>query len=187
MTDVAVGTRQAAAARTRALLVDAGLRLADTTGLSELSIDRIVAEAGVSKGTFFYHFTDRAGYLLAIHRGFHDRLAAEIEGEVAAMPPGRSRLVTGATVYLDRCLHDRGVRALLLDARAEPLVADEVQHRNRATAERCVSDFAAIGRAHPKHGADLWVRLVAEAAILELRAHRRQPQLRAALWEFLDV
>ena len=98
-------------ARTRQALVDSGLRLADRVGLTNLSVNLVVQEAGVAKGTFFHHFGDRASYLLALHREFHDRLAEQIQEAITGLPPGRRRLIAGANAYLDGCLRDRGVRA----------------------------------------------------------------------------
>ena len=53
------GVRKEAMAKTRESLIDAGLRLAERTGLAGLSVNLIVGEAGVAKGTFFHHFGDR--------------------------------------------------------------------------------------------------------------------------------
>src|ERR1700735_5794502 len=87
------GGRKESRARTREARIDAGLRMAERTGLSGLSVNLIVQDAGVAKGTFFHHFGDRASYLLALHREFHERLAAQIQAVIADMPPGRDRLV----------------------------------------------------------------------------------------------
>src|ERR1700740_475100 len=116
------GVRKEAMAKTREALVDAGLRLAERTGLAGLSVNLIVQEAGVAKGTFFHHFGDRASYLLALHREFHDRWTIQVQAAIDGIPPGSRRLTAVATTYLDGCLRDRGVRALLLEARAEPAV-----------------------------------------------------------------
>jgi AcrR family transcriptional regulator len=180
----AVG-RKAAMAKTRAALVDAGLRLAERTGLSGLSVNLIVAEAGVAKGTFFHHFGDRASYLLALHREFHDRLTAGIRAAIDGMEPGRQRLLASTNAYLDGCLHDRGVRALLLEARAEPAVRKEIGRRNIANAELCQPDFEVLGRRHPRECAQLWVGMSAEAALVEHQAQKRLPRIRATLEEFL--
>jgi AcrR family transcriptional regulator len=180
----AVG-RKAAMARTRESLIAAGLRLAETTGLTGLSVNLIVVEAGVAKGTFFHHFGDRASYVLALHREFHERLATQYGDATKAMTPGRQRLIAGAAAYLDGCLRDRGVRALLLEARAEPAVTDEISQRNATNAALCRPDFEALGRAHPLENARLWVGMVAEAALIEYHAHAELPVIRAALEEFL--
>lgn len=177
-------SRQEAAARTRTALIDAGLRLAERTGLGGLSINLLVDEAQVSKGTFFHHFGDRASYLLALHREFHDRLLSEIDRATSSLPPGRERLMVSATTYLDGCLRDRGVRALLPEARADPIIAEEIGVRNASTAKLVREDFKAMGWPHPLECAQLWVGMTAEAALLELKAGRRSSAVRAALASF---
>jgi TetR/AcrR family transcriptional regulator, transcriptional repressor for nem operon len=178
-------TRKEAMARTRQALLDGGLRLAESTGLSRLSVNLIVAEAGVAKGTFFHHFGDRASYLLALHREFHERLATQVQAAIAGMPAGRKRLITAAHIYLDGCLRDRGVRALLLEARAEPTVTAEISRRNIANAELCRPDFVALKRPYPYESAQLWVGMAAEAALLEHQAGAALPGIRAALEQFV--
>jgi TetR/AcrR family transcriptional regulator, transcriptional repressor for nem operon len=180
------GRRKEAMARTREALIDAGLRLAERTGLTGLSINLIVENAGVAKGTFFHHFGDRASYLLALHREFHDRMATQMQAATAEIPPGRKRLIAGANACLDVCLGDRGVRALLLEARAEPAVTDEISSRNHANAELCRPDFVALGRPHPYESAQLWIGMVAEAALIEHQAATALPAIRKALEQFLN-
>lgn len=177
--------RKAAAAETRTRLIESGLRLAERTGLAGLSVNLLVVEAGVSKGSFFHHFGDRTSYLLALHREFHDRISAGIENAVAGMAPGRQRLMTGAQVYLDTCLEQRGVRALLLESRAEAAVAQEIAGRNADFAARCKADFQTLKRRHPLASAQLWIGLTAEAALIELQQQSRDRAIRAALEEFL--
>jgi TetR/AcrR family transcriptional regulator, transcriptional repressor for nem operon len=178
--------RKEAMARTREALIDAGLRLAERTGLAGLSVNLVVQEASVAKGTFFHHFGDRASYLLALHREFHDRLTAQIQAAIDGMPPGGRRLTLIATTYLDGCLRDRGVRALLLEARAEPAVTDEIARRNHASAELCEADFDALKRTHPYESAQLWIGMVAEAALVEYQAATALPGLREALERFVN-
>ncbi|UMB68699.1 TetR/AcrR family transcriptional regulator [Mycobacterium paraterrae] len=182
---VPTGARKEAMARTREALVDAGLELAERTGLAGLSVNLIVQEAGVAKGTFFHHFGDRASYLLALHREFHDRLTDQVQSAIDGMAPGGRRLTVVATTYLDGCLRDRGVRALLLEARAEPAVTDEIARRNHAGAELCKADFVALKRPHPYESAQLWIGMVAEAALIEYQSSTALPELRVALERFL--
>lgn len=179
--------RTVGAANTRQSLLDAGLRLAEQTGLATLSVNLIVAEAGVSKGAFFHHFPDRSSYLLALHRGFYDGLLQRIEDAIEGLPPGRARLLAGAQACLDACLESRGVRPLLLEARAEPLVAAETRSCNSAVAGLCASDFVELGWQNPRESAQLWVGAVLEAALVELESARRRPPVRAALGQFLGA
>lgn len=177
--------RQAAAAATREQIVAAGLRLAERTGLTGMNINAIVDAAGVAKGTFFHHFGDRSGFLVAIHREFHNRLFADINGAITQLPRGKERLLAGAHAYLDGCLRHRGVRALLLEARAEPAIAEAIAQRNRLVIELTEPDFAALGWTHPADAAALWSGLVVEAALLELALGAAKPATRAALSQFL--
>jgi AcrR family transcriptional regulator len=179
--------RQQRAAATREHLVDAGLRLAEQTGLAGMSVNLIVEQAGVAKGTFFHHFADRAGFLLALHTEFHDRLFAEIAEAVAGLPPGRDRLLAAAGAYLGSCLRHRGIRALLLEARAEPLITNAIAERNKQASQLITPDFTAMGWAEPAEGAALWNGLVVEAALLELAAGRRRDPIRNALAQFLPA
>jgi len=178
-------SRQERAQLTRQELINAGLQLAEHTSLTNLSVNLIVQEAGVAKGTFFHHFGDRAGFLLAIHREFHDRLFTDITNATRTMTPGRDRLIRAAGAYLDGCLKARGVRTLLLEARAEPLIAQAVLDRNEQVSQLIRPDFAAMSWAHPRQAGRLWNGLVVEAALVERQAGRRQPQIRAALGQFL--
>jgi hypothetical protein len=77
------------------------------------------------------------------------------------------------------------VRALLLEARAEPAVTDEITHRNQASAALCQSDFAVLKSPHPYESAQLWVGMVAEAALIEHQAATALPALREAVGQFL--
>lgn len=179
--------RQRRAAATREQLVNAGLSLAERTGLAGMSVNLIVAEAGVAKGTFFHHFRDRSEFLLALHWEFHDRVFARIGPVVAGMPPGRDRLLAAAGAYLDDCLRHRGVRALLLEARADPTIIGAIAERNEQVIRLIGPDFTAMGWAHPAQSAALWISAVVEAALRELDAGGYQAAIRAALAQFLTA
>jgi TetR/AcrR family transcriptional regulator, transcriptional repressor for nem operon len=176
--------RTVAAEQTRAKLIETGLVLAEQLGLEGLSVNAIVAEAGVSKGSFFHHFSDRTTYLVALHRRFHDTLNDEIAAVIEPMAPGRERLAAVATTYLDGCLRDRGVKALLLEARGHRPISDEVMRRNAASVAVVATDFEAVGRAYPRQSARLWVAATAECALMELEFGRADPEARAALDAF---
>jgi TetR/AcrR family transcriptional regulator, transcriptional repressor for nem operon len=168
----------------REAMLTSGLAVADEDGLVRLSINRVVAAAGVAKGSFFHHFGDRSTFLVELHRRFHDRLAASVAAAVTGMAPGRARLVAGTTAYLNGCRRDAGTRALLGEARAEPAVLAEVERRTNEFAAAAQPDFAAMGRRHPAAAARLWVVMAADVALAESAAGRRLPRRRAALADF---
>ncbi|GAB3230575.1 TetR/AcrR family transcriptional regulator [Mycolicibacterium hippocampi] len=180
------GARAAAKERTRDALLSAGFVLAETTGLDGLSVNAVVATAGVAKGTFFHHFGDRTSYLVALHRRFHDDIFDEVQRATASMRPGRDRLTAMSVTYLDGCLRRRGVRALILEARGQLPIQDEIIRRNSTTVDLLTDDFVAMRRPRPRAAARLWLAANAECALLELDAGRADPETRAALADLLD-
>lgn len=174
-----------AAHPTRLALLQAGLRLAERDGLGNVSVNAIVREAGVAKGTFYVHFPDRKDYFVALHRDFHDALERDVEDATNPLDDPRERLEAGATAYLDGCLRSSGVKALLLEARAEPAVHQEVRSRNKRFSHRAQREFAAMGWPEPAHAARLFVAMAAEAALVELEAGHRVPAMRDTLRRFV--
>jgi len=168
----------------RAALLEAGLRLAGG-GLQALSVNDVTAEAKVAKGTFYVHFASRAEFVLALHRSFYDRTVQHIQGAVQAAAPGREALEAGAYAYLDACLDQRAVKALLLEARFEPLIQEEVAARNEGHVRFAAPQFAAMGRPDPEVSARLFVAVASEAALLELANGGPDPAVRRALAAFL--
>lgn len=175
------------AARTKASLIAAGLRVFEKKGLQAMRIDDVVAEAGVAKGTFYLYFKDRAAFLLGIHRDFHDALKEKILAKSASTAPGRERLLAATLVYLDGCLEQAGVKAMLFEARSEPTLRAEVLRSNENFSKLVAEDFKAMGRSNPAAAAALFVAMAAEAALHEMQAGKKLTSMRAALADFVSV
>jgi AcrR family transcriptional regulator len=167
-------------------LLDAGLRLAEQHGLSTLSVNAVVAAAEVAKGTFYVHFQDRTAFLVALHQRFHDHLKTVILEAIRDLPPGRQRLQIGTIAYLDGCLHELGVKAMLFDSRGEPAIAEQVRRRNAEFSAIAAADFEAMGWDHPTQSARLYIVMVAEAAIMELESGQPDRGVRNGVFAFLD-
>jgi TetR/AcrR family transcriptional regulator, transcriptional repressor for nem operon len=172
---------------TREALLQAGLRLAEQHGLANMSVNEVVAAAGVAKGTFYVHFPDRTAYLVALHQWFHDQLKAAVLAATADLAPGPDRLQRGALAYLDGCLQAKAVKALLLEARSEPAIMDEVKRRNADFGELARQDIAAMGWPHAAITARFFVVMTAEAAIIELELGHADAATRDALFQFLAM
>ncbi len=167
--------------RTRRALIDAALGLFARSGLSAVTIDAVVAAAGVAKGTFYVHFRDRDAFLCEIHREFHDRLVAEVARRGTPHEPGIERLWHGIVAYLDGCLAEHACKALLFDARAESSLGAEVVRRNDQMGERVARELRAAGCRTPRPTARLVVAMTAEVAFEEMRGAGKKPALRNAL------
>ncbi|MFC1410845.1 TetR/AcrR family transcriptional regulator [Streptacidiphilus sp. N1-12] len=178
--------RAAAALETRAALLDAGLEIAEQHGLSGMSVNRVVAVAGVAKGTFYVHFPDRDAFLSAMHQRFHEQAGQAVAAAYAQHPPGRIRMQAGMTAYFEVCLSNRGVKALVLEARNTPGVAADVAARNAAFAALAEPDLLAMGWTEARTAANLVVAMSAELAMAEMAAEQRDERGRQVLWDLLS-
>jgi AcrR family transcriptional regulator len=171
---------------THQALVEAGFDLAASSSLNRLTVDAIVDKAGVAKGTFYVHFPNRTAFLVELHNQFHERLRFAIVAATADIPPGGKRLRVGTETYLDGCLRERAVKALLLEARSEDPIAAEVRRRNTEFAALATDNFAAMGWPDAETSARLFVILGAEAALMELETGRNEA-VRRTLWRFARI
>lgn len=165
----------------RNALLDAGQRLLGSADLARISVNAIVAEAGMAKGSFYQHWPSRSEYLRALHARFHDDLQQSITTAMGDLPPGRDRLEAGMNAYLDGCLADPATKALLVQSRTEAGLSDLVAARNQGSATLILPDLTALGWAPPEPVAVLLVAAVAEIALIELAGGKRDKQLRRGL------
>jgi len=181
------GTRAAGALQTREALLDAGAALAEEHGLAGVSVNMVVARAGVAKGTFYVHFKDRAAFVDAMHARFHDRVGVVIDEAIAGMPPGAERLFRGSEAYLDVSLANRGVKALSLEARSDPSVQGTMETRRQRLASAGVPDLEAMGWEDAQAAAQLLGAMTREISVLEFDAGHQLPAARRALKRFLGI
>lgn len=173
------------AARTRTRLLDAGVAVAGHDGLAGLSVNRVVARAGVAKGTFYVHFADREAFVDALHARFHADVEEAVARATAGTAPGAGRIWRGAEAYLDVCLSNRAIKALSLEARTDGALTASMAKRIERFAASAVPSFRAIDWPDAKAAAQLFAAMTSELAIRELDARRRLPASRRALRRFL--
>jgi AcrR family transcriptional regulator len=184
---VAVESIVPGAHRTREALLDAGVAIAEQHGLAGLSVNRVVAEAGVAKGTFYVHFSDRAAFVDALHERFHSRVEAAVAEATEGLPPGAERIGAAVEAYLDVCLADRAVKALALEARSDPALSTSMAARHDRFAAAAIPSFKAMGWPDAPAASQLLAAMTAEIAIRELDAGRRLPASRRTLRRFLGI
>ena len=173
--------------RTYELLLDAGVAVAAREGLAGLSVNRVVAQAGVAKGTFYVHFADREAFIDALHARFHERVALAAADATAGLAPGAEFIVRGVEAYLDACLADRATKALALEARTDAALTASMSARHERFAAAAVPSFKVMGWPDARAAAQLLAAMTSEIAIRELDAGRRLPGARRALRRFLGV
>ncbi|MER6943064.1 TetR/AcrR family transcriptional regulator [Nonomuraea sp. NPDC000554] len=169
----------------REALLRAGLHVAQERGLTGMSVNAVVEAAGMSKGNFYQHFTDRRDFLRALHRLYHDEAEQRLVAAVGHLPPGRQRLIQGITFHLDMCLETRATRAMLVQARTDADLFDEMRARNDHIAALVVHDLAAIGWDPPEPVARMMVTMVGDVSLEELFDGHRRDDLRDAFFQLL--
>lgn len=101
--------RQERARDTRELILDTAAGLFGALGVSKTSTNRIAAEAGISIGTVYRYFADRAAIVDSlldrllddIEREFHTRLPAVIAPATGDDPDPTARFTAGVAQTLD--------------------------------------------------------------------------------------
>lgn len=175
------------AARTRESLLSAGVAVAERDGLAGLSVNSVVAEAGVAKGTFYVHFADREAFVDALHERFHERVLRAVDAATAGTPPGAERIRLGAEAYLDMCLRERAIKALALEARTDAALTASMSARHERFAASAIPSIRAMGWPEAAAAAQLLAAMTNEVAIRELEAGRRLPAARRSLRRFLGA
>lgn len=80
----------------RDAILDAAGRIAREVGVLALSVDRVVAGAGVSKGSFFYHFPNKEAMISALLARAADAFDAKIQAWVDEGTPFHRALIAAA-------------------------------------------------------------------------------------------
>lgn len=102
--------------------MDAGRKLFAGEGFSQVSIESIVREAGVTRGALYHYFEDKTALFRAVAEEINDEIdasvleAARAEYEVSNDP--MEMFVVGTRAYLDVCLRREVRQVVLLDGPA---------------------------------------------------------------------
>jgi AcrR family transcriptional regulator len=90
-------------AETRAALLDAGERVFVRRGFHGGGLEEVADEAGVSRGSVYYHFQDKASLFVAIVRRRCEARAAALEERAVMLPSpaplGETRLLVEFAAY----------------------------------------------------------------------------------------
>jgi AcrR family transcriptional regulator len=167
--------------------VQAGFVIVAEDGLKALTIDRLCQRLGVTKGSFYWHFSDMKAYRSALIEAW-GTLRDEDRGhfdDLAALPP-RERLAAMMTALVGP-RHSMLERAMREWARSEATVDAAVRESDRRVISAVRQAFSDDG--FDDADADLRANATFAAGIgfLHLSGHRPSPQLTAQRDQFLDI
>jgi AcrR family transcriptional regulator len=173
--------------RTLDALIRAGALVAERDGLSGLSVAAVAREAGVAKATFYVYFQDRESFIDGMHQRFYAHVSEAVTLAVGGLAPGRELLLAAIEAYLDVCLANRAVKALVLETRAQGNLTTTMEQREALFARLAEPSMRAMGLRPARITARLVVALTSEAALIEMEAGRRVAGARAAIRELLAI
>lgn len=173
--------------RTRAALLEAGATVAEESGLAGLGVAAVTARAGVAKGTFYVYFEDREAFVDALHQRFYSQVNEALAAASAGLRPGRELLLAAIDAYLDVCLANRGIKALVLETRAQSKLTTTMEEREDHFAALTGPSLKAMDVASPTVSARLLVAMISEAALIEMEAGHRVSAARSMVGEFAQM
>jgi TetR/AcrR family transcriptional repressor of nem operon len=149
-------------------------------GLAGLTINAVVAQAGMAKGSFYTHFADRSAFIFELYRRFYDAQVSVYVDATRELEPGAARLQAGMDAFLDACHGHEDAMVLLGEARFAGGLEEAVAERSTELGRLVIEDLTAIGWPDPSATALVLAGAVSEVAVAEARAGTTRPDLRAA-------
>ncbi|WP_298726129.1 TetR/AcrR family transcriptional regulator [uncultured Ferrovibrio sp.] len=101
---------------TRAALLATARRLFAAKGYAETGTEEVVAEAGVTRGALYYHFTDKRALFEAVVESVAQEVLNAIEAAAGQAKTPAEALIKGTTAFLDACLEPAARQIFLIDA-----------------------------------------------------------------------
>jgi AcrR family transcriptional regulator len=144
-------------ARTRAQLLAAASALFAKRSWASVTIDDLVREAGVAKGTFYVHFEDMHALTVAVADELIHSFDEMIQLRRASTSDPLLRVALGCDAFIERALEDPAWGALVARmARSNPSVGERTRRRLKEDLARVLDNLP---------GGGLSVDLALEAAI----------------------
>lgn len=147
------------AARTRGALLAAGFELLAERPIDAIAIDDIVARAGVAKGSFFNHFTDKAGFAAELGATVRKELELLVTAANDGVSDPVARLAGGMRVALEFALTERK-RCIVMLRGLE--LSTGLNHRLNQGIRADIEALSAAGFARPEaasSGVRFWLGL----------------------------
>lgn len=167
--------------------IEAGYAILAEEGIKALKLDRLCERVGATKGSFYWHFADMAGYRSALIEAWGELRDEDRRffAEAGGMPP-RDRLSQMMT-SLVTARHWTLERAMREWARTDTAVAASVRSSDQRVVDAVRQAFLDYG--FDAEEADLRANATFAAGIGFLHLSGRQPSARAAdqRERFLDI
>jgi AcrR family transcriptional regulator len=129
-------------ARTRAQLIAAASALFAKRSWASVTIDDLVREAGVAKGTFYVHFEDMHALTVAVAGELIHSFDEMIQPRRASTSDPLLRVAFGCDAFIERALEDPAWGALVARiARSNPSVGERARRRLKEDLARVLDNL----------------------------------------------
>ncbi|MEZ5913555.1 MAG: TetR/AcrR family transcriptional regulator [Paracoccaceae bacterium] len=126
----------------RAMLIEAGLVCMARGGIQEFTVDRICAEAGVSRGLIIHHFGSMNALLTAVYTAIYESSTTLTR----SLAQGETRLSALLDAFFAPEVFNRDAYAIWLTLWSQIAISAELRAEHRVQYARYVADVAdAIG------------------------------------------
>ncbi len=105
--------------RTRALILDTAIGIMSEKGLERASILEIAQRAGLSNGSFYYHFRDKNELLEAVGGAMSAILVQEVDEAISFITNGVERVAAATMLFIKRAVSATSWGGLIVHALAE--------------------------------------------------------------------
>lgn len=163
--------------------IQAGYALLADEGLPALKIDRLCSRLGVTKGSFYWHFTDMATYRAALIQSWAEQRGEEPDD--SDRPP-RERLSTMITALVSP-RHWKLERTMREWARTDRNVAAGVDAADRRVQSRVRQAFVDLGFDVPDAELRAATTFAAGIGFLSLAGAKPRPLTAGQRERFLDL
>ena len=165
--------------------LEAGYTILAEDGLQALKIDRLCERLGVTKGSFYWHFTDMAGYRSALIESWADQRGQEhrVHQDIGDKPPAERLSLLISTLVAPR--HWRLERAMREWARTDRSVAASVEAADRRVLRTVRQAFLDLGFAPDEADLRAHTTFAAGIGFLQIAGGRTSPLSAAQRERFL--
>jgi AcrR family transcriptional regulator len=172
-------------ARTRAQLIAAATKLFAKRAVESVTVDEVVEEAGVAKGTFYVHFEDLRELTTAVAEELVASFDDLLQPVRLSLKEPALRIAFGCSCFLDKALTDPGWAGVVARmVAAAPNGGEVARHR-------VFEDLRAFSRGLPRGGispqlsleivAGIMLQLLSAIAEGRLTSRDREPAIEAIL------
>ena len=133
-------------AKTRTVLIEAAFRVFAERGLEAPSIDDVIAEAGLSRGTFYNHFSTREALAEAVAGDIATDINRHIRPAIQGIEDPAERIATAFRLFARFAVSDASRGWVLV--RMMPLMGGPLNAEMRQFVFRDFSEGVARGRLH---------------------------------------